>query len=267
LSNGIRIANRSLTLYLRRDAYFANKAEEQCAAECAKKFLSDSFSWERDSALIPHLRDLLGLPETNETDVSREIRRALETGELVTKPDPRSSGLNGSRGAEVHPPRSFTVTPSQLFKRVSSVVASAQTYVPRTQPTLSANDYLTMWYARPGDVLPDGRIATALKPSELNDEALDAIRDRLFPTQSVLGDAQPFEYVPGGFGNDTLDLAASTTNPDYAAKMLGYDRVTFRRMIHLMKHQNRLRGNDNVVWHDNGDVYFKDIQIDNMYNY
>ncbi|MEM5373133.1 RHS repeat-associated core domain-containing protein [Paraburkholderia azotifigens] len=62
-------------------------------------------------------------------------------------------------------------------------------------------------------------------------------------------------------------IAASTNNPNYAAKMLGYDRVEFGAMIHQMKAENQLRGDDNVIWHDNGDVYFKGIQIDNMHNY
>jgi RHS repeat-associated protein len=62
-------------------------------------------------------------------------------------------------------------------------------------------------------------------------------------------------------------LAASTNNPNYAAKMLGYERVEFGGMIHQMKAENNLRGDDNVIWHDNGDVYFKGVKIDNMHNY
>jgi hypothetical protein len=63
------------------------------------------------------------------------------------------------------------------------------------------------------------------------------------------------------------ELAASTKSPDYAAKMLGYDRDTFGKMIHVMKDDNQLRGDDNVVWHDNGDVYFNGLKIDDMHSY
>ncbi|SAK97640.1 hypothetical protein AWB75_07136 [Caballeronia catudaia] len=84
---------------------------------------------------------------------------------------------------------------------------------------------------------------------------------------SLLGDAQPFEYVPNDLSGDVMDLAASTQNPGYAAQMLGYDRKTFGNMIHVMKDANDLGGADNVVWHDDGSVYFREIWIDNMHNY
>ncbi|AET93078.1 hypothetical protein BYI23_C009320 [Burkholderia sp. YI23] len=84
---------------------------------------------------------------------------------------------------------------------------------------------------------------------------------------SLLSDAQPYEYVPDALGSDALELAAQTNNPDYAARMLGYDRDTFGDMIHAMKNQNGLRGDNNVVWHDNGDVYYKGMYLDNMHNY
>ena len=49
--------------------------------------------------------------------------------------------------------------------------------------------------------------------------------------------------------------------------MLGYDRTTFGNMIHVMKPENGLGPADNVIWHDNGDVYFNGKLIDNMHNY
>ncbi|SAL19290.1 hypothetical protein AWB71_00918 [Caballeronia peredens] len=86
-------------------------------------------------------------------------------------------------------------------------------------------------------------------------------------SSSLLGDAQPFEYVPDELGGDAFELAASTNNPGYAAQMLGYDRKTFGKMIHSMKDEHDLGGADNVIWHDDGSVYFRDIWIDNMHNY
>jgi hypothetical protein len=82
-----------------------------------------------------------------------------------------------------------------------------------------------------------------------------------------LGDAQPFEYVSDALSGDVVELAASTNNPNYAAKMLGYDRDTFGDMIHAMKYDLKLRGDDNVIWHDSGDVEFRKNTIGNMHDY
>ncbi|MEM5293522.1 hypothetical protein VSR82_04145 [Burkholderia sp. JPY481] len=82
-----------------------------------------------------------------------------------------------------------------------------------------------------------------------------------------LGNAQGFTYQPDTVSGDTEELAASTNNPDYAAKMLGYDRKTFGKMIHMMKEDNRLRGDDNVIWHDDGGVEFRGAIIDNMHSW
>ncbi|QGZ56073.1 hypothetical protein FAZ97_04310 [Paraburkholderia acidiphila] len=62
-------------------------------------------------------------------------------------------------------------------------------------------------------------------------------------------------------------LAASTNKENYAARMLGYNRKTFGDMIHAMKSYNNLRGDDNVIWHDDGDVEFNGEIIDNMHNW
>ncbi|MGF6636171.1 hypothetical protein OKW38_004649 [Paraburkholderia sp. MM5496-R1] len=86
-------------------------------------------------------------------------------------------------------------------------------------------------------------------------------------SSTLLGDAQPFEYVPDALSGDVVELAESTNNPNYAAKMLGYDRKTFGRMIHMMKEDNRMRGDDNVIWHDDGNVEFRGAIIDNMHSW
>jgi hypothetical protein len=82
-----------------------------------------------------------------------------------------------------------------------------------------------------------------------------------------LGGAQPFEYTPEAVSGEAEELAASTNNPNYAAKMLGYDRKTFGDMIHTMKDGLDLGGADNVIWHDNGDIEFDGNIIGNMYDY
>ena len=82
-----------------------------------------------------------------------------------------------------------------------------------------------------------------------------------------LGDAQPFEYTPGAVGGNVEELAASTNNPNYAAKMLGFDRKTFGSMIHAMKDDLDLGAADNVIWHDDGSVEFRKNIIGNMFDY
>jgi hypothetical protein len=81
------------------------------------------------------------------------------------------------------------------------------------------------------------------------------------------GDAQPFEYTPNVLSDDAEQLAASTNNPNHAAKMLGYDRKTFGAILHRFKPGNGLGPGDNVIWHDNGDVYFKGDYIGNFHDW
>ncbi|WP_180970396.1 hypothetical protein [Burkholderia sp. WAC0059] len=53
------------------------------------------------------------------------------------------------------------------------------------------------------------------------------------------GGTQPFEYQPSNeLNNVSEELAASTRNPNYAAKMLGYDRDAFGDMVHAMKYDH-----------------------------
>jgi hypothetical protein len=207
LSNGIRLASRSLTLYRRRDAHFRNKAEEQRAAESARKFLADSFSWQQDSALISQLLDLLGTGhETDSHNARWKVRHAFETGELIAVPDAPGSGLTGSRGSDMPRPRSVTFTPSQLFKRATSTASSIRSYTaPQPFWDFPAMDGLAIWAAKPGDVLPDGTIA---KPNSMPiDENLtfESVR------RSMLGDAQPLEYHPELVDGDAFETASQAT--------------------------------------------------------
>jgi hypothetical protein len=82
-----------------------------------------------------------------------------------------------------------------------------------------------------------------------------------------LGNAQPFTYQPNMPDGDVEQLAKSTVNERYAARMLGYDMNTFGGMIHALKDQYRLRGDDNVTFHDSGDVYFNGEWLDNIHTY
>ncbi|EEA01637.1 hypothetical protein BH160DRAFT_3008, partial [Burkholderia sp. H160] len=82
-----------------------------------------------------------------------------------------------------------------------------------------------------------------------------------------LGNAQPFDYKPDALSDDIEQLAKSTNNPRYAAKMLGYDPDTFGEILHRFKPNNGLGPADNVIWHDNGDVYFNGDYIANFHDW
>lgn len=84
---------------------------------------------------------------------------------------------------------------------------------------------------------------------------------------TLLGDAQPFDYIGGEISDSIESLAAATNNPNFAAKMLGYDRKTFGQMLHILKPANGLGPADNVIFHDSGDVEFKGVIIDNIHDY
>ncbi|RAR58688.1 hypothetical protein C7401_1122 [Paraburkholderia unamae] len=86
-------------------------------------------------------------------------------------------------------------------------------------------------------------------------------------TLTPLGDAQPFAYEPDAISGDVEELAKSTMNERYAARMLGYDMDTFGGMIHALKDQYSLRGDDNITFHDSGDVSFNGEWLDNIHAY
>ncbi|AET88972.1 hypothetical protein BYI23_A011340 [Burkholderia sp. YI23] len=84
---------------------------------------------------------------------------------------------------------------------------------------------------------------------------------------SLLSNAEPFEYVPSDLSGDAEQLAASTNNPRFAAKMLGYDYKRFGDILHDFKPDNGLGPADNVIWHDNGDVYFNGNFVANFHDW
>jgi hypothetical protein len=89
-----------------------------------------------------------------------------------------------------------------------------------------------------------------------------------FNDSTSLGHALPLDYLPDPLSNDTEDIAASTNNPRFAAKMLGYDKNTFSDMLHEFKPANGLRPADNVTFHDDGSVEFNGQMLDdNIHSY
>jgi hypothetical protein len=114
-----------------------------------------------------------------------------------------------------------------------------------------------------------GAVARAALGSDFDaDDASGEVPDDSGDTSTPLGDAQSFEYTEDAVGGDTEELAASTNNPRYAAKMLGYDQNTFSDMLHQFKPRNGLGPADNVLFNDDGSVEFNGkILDDNIHDY
>ena len=210
MGSGIRLADRSLTLRLRRDA-FLRDADRQSVADAAKALLADAFRWTRDEALMRDLCGLLGLDSVTPADAVFKVKRAIETGELVAIPDPPRYTGAGSSGSGNPKPASITFTPSQLFKGASRIARPALRYASPARITMPSNDWLAKWEANPGDILPDGSIATALNSSRDNPDATAAgAGDDIaafagdIGEATTLGDARPFEYVEEGSVGDDM---------------------------------------------------------------
>lgn len=61
---------------------------------------------------------------------------------------------------------------------------------------MPAEDGIAVWFANPGDVLPDGTIAMAL------------------------GNAQPFPYVPGEAVGDAIEIASANRGEMFACDVI-----------------------------------------------
>lgn len=203
MGNEIRLANRSLTLRLKRDAFIGH-VDRQRVAQAAELFLNDAFIWTRDSKLMTQLCSLLRIGDATSPNAVFKVRRAIETGELVTIPDaPRNTGAGG-RGNDGPKPPSITFTPSQLF-RGAARIAGVGSYIRPKLPRLRAEDGIEIWNANPGDVLPDGSIATAF--TDFNDAA-DAVADDTTDSGALLDGAQSFELADSISGDDAVTMAA-----------------------------------------------------------
>jgi hypothetical protein len=103
-----------------------------------------------------------------------------------------------------------------------------------------------------------------LAESMLGDSVVGDVSDGSTP----LGDVQPFVYSENMPDGDAEELATTTNNPRFAAKMLGYDHKTFGTMLHKFKDANGLGPADNSIFHDNGDVEFNGkIFEDSIHDY
>ncbi|MGF6601257.1 hypothetical protein P3T23_005998 [Paraburkholderia sp. GAS448] len=245
-----------------KDAYGSGRifltTEQKQAVKEGKKFAQRAYAevWARDAALVQRVRSFLGKnfhwhERLAKNGADLEVIQTLQSmirGESVvlTAEQSRTGGASGDPAPK---PKAFPSFREQLMTGSGMSYEAATAYMERYNDMVDRVNAVAARYANGA-------------ASSLADAAGD-----LAETATPLGDAQPFGYTPDAVRGDVEELAASTNNPNYAAKMLGYERKTFGDMIHAMKFDNQLRGDDNVIWHDNGDVYFNGMKIDNMHNY
>jgi hypothetical protein len=246
----------------RKDAYGSGRiflsTEQKEAVEEGKKFSQRAYAdvWAKDSALVRRVRAFLGTnfywheqlaKNGSDVEVVETLQSMIRGESVVLIAEQARTG--GAMGNPVPKPKRLPSFRSSLMNDCGMSYDAATAYIDRYNDIVDRANAVADRYAN-------------AESSSL----ADAVSD-LTETATPPGDAQPFDYAPDPVSGDTEELAASTNNPDFAAKMLGYERKTFGDMIHAMKYENHLRGDDNVIWHDNGDVYFDGLKIDNMHSY
>jgi RHS repeat-associated protein len=87
------------------------------------------------------------------------------------------------------------------------------------------------------------------------------------PTELLSTGATAGQSATQASDGNNIQLAASATSPDYAARILGYSRNTFGKMIHSFKEFYGLSPSDNLIFHDNGDVYFRGSLLGNIHDF
>jgi hypothetical protein len=254
-------ASQRWTMYS-KDAYEGGRifltAEQKQAVEEGKKFAQRAYAdvWAKDAALVQRVRSFLG---TNfhwhqrlakngaDLEVIQTLQFMIRGESVVLVAEQSRSGGSAAAATPAQPKmRSFR---ESLMTEYGMTDDAATAYIDRYNDMVDRVNAVAERYANGA-------------ASSLADTV-----DDLTQNATPLGGAQPFEYTPAAVSGDVEDLAARTNNENYAAKMLGYDRKTFGDMIHAMKDYNKLRGDDNVIWHDNGDVSFNGGIIDNMHSW
>ncbi|RQV23766.1 hypothetical protein DF132_13745 [Burkholderia cenocepacia] len=177
------------------------------------------------------------------------LKSAIEIGRVAVEIERRVGDGGGSGGGQPSTPP---------FPRASRLAS-----VPR-MTSLPADKPLPSW-VMPDDVSGDSLLAYL--ESVIGGSGAGCTAGFTGGASSLLGDAQPFDYAALAIGERVESLAAATNNPNFAAKMLGYDRKTFGQMLHILKPANGLGPADNVIFHDSGDVEFKGVIIDNIHDY
>ncbi|PMS17831.1 hypothetical protein C0Z18_18465 [Trinickia dabaoshanensis] len=200
-------------------------------------------------------------PGVNSSDTSALLRSAVETGRVTVAIERATKRFGGAIGSP-QPTRGSGAIGSSRQSFAEMATGAGGTSAMLSDAASAPKSY--SWMQSYNDVSANDLINYI--QSVVSGTPGEAVASGAEPS-TPLGDAQPFEYAEDFPGGDVEELAASTNNPNYAAKMLGYDRNTFGNMLHAMKDYNELRGDDNVIWHDNGDVEFNGQIIDNMHGW
>jgi hypothetical protein len=198
-----------------------------------------------DVLYVPHWN----LPTDNE-GIEQTLRESVASGQLVPmidrdwrgldrvyRPTPAPERWPSAGGA---PPKTFH---QHVMEAMGLDIAGANAYIERYNAMVQRIEAVQAAHA--------AKVA-AIRAAEID---------------GLPGDGKPFEYVDDTVTGDVEELAASTSNASYAARMLGYDSQQFRKMVHTFKARNGIGPADDLQWHDNGDVYFKGEYIDNFHDY
>jgi hypothetical protein len=234
-------------------------SEQKQAVEEGKNFSRRAYAdvWAKDAALVQRVRSFLGTNfhwhqrlAKNGADIEViETLQSMIRGESVVL-IAEQSRAGGAGGNPAPKPQGFPSFRSSLMTSYGMSYDAATAYIERYNGMVDRVNAVAARYAN---------AAT----SSLADAASE-----ITETTTPPGDAQPFEYTPDAVSGDTEELAASTNNPRFAAKMLGYDYKTFGTMLHKFKDANGLGPADNSIFHDNGDVEFNgQIFEDSIHDY
>ncbi|PRY03816.1 hypothetical protein [Paraburkholderia sp. BL25I1N1] len=233
--------------------------EQKQAAQEGKDFTSRGYAdvWARDAALVQRVRSFLRqnfhwherlVKNGADLEVVQTLQSMIRGGSVVLIAEQARTGGAGSGPA----PAPYRL---QSF-RESLMTMHGMSY-----------DAATAYIYRYNDMV-DRVNASAASYASGAASSLAGEASNLAETSPPLGNAQPFEYTPDVVGGDTEEIAASTNNPRYAAKMLGYDQNTFSTMLHTFKPANGLGPAANVIFHDDGNVEFNGQMLDdNIHDY
>ncbi|WP_429548877.1 hypothetical protein [Paraburkholderia youngii] len=192
-------ANRNCKLYTRHE-YRGNTRSDE--ARAGRQIILSARSWEltRDARQLAQLTGFMRSVRVRgyasgpaPEQLIRALQSAVESGDVIAVVSKRqASGANGAPGEQEIRPYYATVTPSQLFRRAVPVESVGRSLQRPKLPRLAADDGLAIWFARPGDMLPDGTIAT--------------------PVSTPLGDAQAFDYQPDMPAGVSFEIAKTPNN-------------------------------------------------------
>jgi hypothetical protein len=186
--------------------------EQREAIEAGKKYVQAAYPdvWARNGELVQRVRRFLGanfhwhdrlLRSASDLEVVNTLF-AMVRGDSIAviaeEPRYRSGGFVDSGRRSVSPAVGYSVMEPWIADRMREF---ARSLLPAGEPILS------------GPYRPDREASGQLAAARA------ALADSGKAT--VLGSAAPFEYAPDFPGGEAFDLAASTRNPKFAAKMLG----------------------------------------------